>query len=91
MLKTSVKDIYQDLPPLGESGSEVSYFIPYPRNFDEVTKLSDEIKKTWLKATQKKINNITNNQNFIFQEPEKGEPVTLCMDVYKAKSNIMGV
>ena len=31
-----VKDISQDLPPLGEYGSEVSYFIPKTRNFFEV-------------------------------------------------------
>ena len=31
------------------------------------------------------IKNLINNQNFIVHEPEKGEPVTPCMDVYKAK------
>ena len=31
--KTVVKDILQELTPLGESGSEVSRFIPEPRNF----------------------------------------------------------
>ena len=53
VFKTVVKAISQDLPPLGESGSEVSYFIPEPRNFAEVTKLSDDIKKPWLKESQK--------------------------------------
>ena len=33
---TVVKDILQELAPLGESGSEVSHFIPEPRNFAEV-------------------------------------------------------
>ena len=50
---TVVKDISQELTPLGESGSEVSNFIPEPRNFAEVTKLSDNINKPWLKATLK--------------------------------------
>ena len=31
------------------------------------------------------INNLINNKTFLFQEPENGEPVTPCMDVYKAK------
>ena len=44
VFKTVVKEISQDLPILGESGSEVSHFIPEPRNFSEVTKLSDDIK-----------------------------------------------
>ena len=48
---TVVKEISQELTALGESGSEVSHFIPEPRNFVEVTKLSDNIKKTWLKST----------------------------------------
>ena len=69
------------MPPLGESGSEISYFIPEPRNFSEVTKLSDEIKKPWIKATKKEINNLINNQTLILEDPEKDEPVTPCMDV----------
>ena len=43
---TVVKEILQDLSPLEESGSGVSHFIPEPRNFSEVTKLSDYIKLT---------------------------------------------
>ena len=55
MFKTVAKDIEQDLPPLGESGSEVSHFIPEPRNFAEFTKFSDDTKIPWLKAAQKEI------------------------------------
>ena len=33
VFKTVVKDISQDFPPLGESSSEVSDFIPEPGNF----------------------------------------------------------
>ena len=36
VFKTFVKEILQDFPPLEESGSEVSHFIPEPRNFAEV-------------------------------------------------------
>ena len=54
VFKTVVKDISQYFL-LGESGSEVSHFIPKPRNFSEVTKLSDDTKKHWLKATQEEI------------------------------------
>ena len=68
---------------MGESGSEVSHFIPKPRNFAEVTKLSENIKKPWLKATLKKIKNIINNQTFLSEYQNEGEPVTSCMDVYK--------
>ena len=42
---TVVKEISQKLTALGESGSEFSHFIPEPRNFAEVTKLSENIKK----------------------------------------------
>ena len=45
VFSTVVNEISQELTPLGESGSEVSHFIPEPRNFAEVTKLSDNIKK----------------------------------------------
>ena len=85
MFKTVVKYISQDLPPLGESGSEVYHLIPEPRNFSEVTKLSDDINKPWLKSTQKEIKNIIKNRNFLVEDPNKGETVTPCMDVYKTK------
>ena len=38
VFKTVVKYILQEFPPLGESGSEVSHFIPEPRKFAEVKK-----------------------------------------------------
>ena len=53
VFSTIVKDISQELTNLGESGSEVSHFIPEPRNFAEVTKLSENIRKPWLKETLK--------------------------------------
>ena len=84
LFKTVVKQISQDLP-LGESGLEVFHFIPEPRNFSDVTKFSNDIKKPWLKATQKEIKNLINNQNFLVENPKKGEPVTPCIDVYKDK------
>ena len=80
-----VNEILHVLTILGESGSEVSYFIPESRNFVEVTRLSEDINKTWLKSTLKEIKILINNQNFLVQEPEKGESVTPCMDVYKTK------
>ena len=50
-----------------------------------MTRFSDDIKKPRLKLAPKEIKNITNNQNFLIQDPEKGEPMNTCMDVYKAK------
>ena len=39
VFKTVVKDISQDSPPLGESGSEVFHFIPEPSNFGKVSRV----------------------------------------------------
>ena len=39
VFKAVVKEIFQDIPILGEYGSEVSYYIPETRNFAEVTRL----------------------------------------------------
>ena len=50
-----------------------------------MTKLPDSIKKPWLKATLKEINKLINNQTFLLEDQNDGEPVTPCMDVYKAK------
>ena len=75
----------QDLTPFGESGSKVSYFVPELRNFSEVTRLSDDIKKPWLKATLKEIKNPINKQTLLIEDQNEGEPVTPCMDLYKAK------
>ena len=68
VFSTIVKEISQELTALGESGSEVSHFIPDPRNFAEVTKLSDNIKKPWIKATLKEIKNLINNQTFLIED-----------------------
>ena len=85
MFKTVVKEISQNLPPLGKYGSEVSHFIPEPRNFAELTKLLYPIKKPWVKENQKETKNLINNQTFLVEYPKEDEPVTPCMDVYKEK------
>ena len=85
VFSTVVKDISQELTALGESGSEVSHFIPESRNFAEVKKLSANIQKPWIKATLKEINNLINNQTFLVEDQNEGEPVTPCMAVYTAK------
>ena len=76
---------------LGEFGSEGSHFIPDPRKFAEVTKLSENIRKPWLKANLKEIKNLINNQTLLIEDQNEGEPVTPCMDVYKARFNLMEV
>ena len=83
--KAVINEIPQVSPILGESGSKRSYFIPEPRNFSEVTRLSEDINKPRLKSNHKEIKTLINNQNFLVQDPEKGEPVTTCMDFYKSK------
>ena len=50
-----------------------------------MTKLSDNIKKPWLKTNLIDINNLINNKTFLIEDENEGEPVTPCMDVYKAK------
>ena len=62
-----VNEPLQALPIWGESVSEVSYYIPEPRDFAEVTKLLKDIRKPWLKATLKEINNLINNPNLYFK------------------------
>ena len=68
VFSTIVKDISQELTNLGEYSSEVSHFILEPRNFSEVKKLSENIRKPWLKATLKEINNLINNQTFLIED-----------------------
>ena len=46
---------------------------------------SDNMRKPCLKETLKEINNIISNQNFLIEDLEKDDPVTSCMDIYKAK------
>ena len=63
VFKAVVNDISQALPVLGQSGSEVCYLIPEPIRFAEVNRLSEDIKKTFLKSNLKEIKNLINNQN----------------------------
>ena len=48
VFRTIVSEISQELTNFGETGSEVSHFIPEPRNFAEVTRLAENIRKPWL-------------------------------------------
>ena len=48
-------------------------------------KLSNNIKKPWIKETLKEIKNLINDQTFPIEYPEKGESLTTCMYVYKSK------
>ena len=43
VFKTVAREILQDWPPLVENGSEVPHFITEPRNFSDVTKITDDI------------------------------------------------
>ena len=45
----------------------------------------ENIRKPWLKATLKEIKKLINNQTFLIEYQNEVEPVTPCMDVYKAK------
>ena len=85
VFSTVVKEMLQEMTALGKSGSGVPHFIPEPRNFAEVTKMSDNIKKPWIKENLNEINNLINNQTFLIEDQNEGEPVTPCLDVYKAK------
>ena len=44
VFKTTLKEISQDLLPLGESGSEIFNLVLEPRDFSEVSKYLDDIK-----------------------------------------------
>ena len=68
VFSTVVEEILRELTALGESGSEGSHSILEPRNFSEVTKLSENIRKSWLKATLKEIKNLINNQTFLIED-----------------------
>ena len=50
VFKDVINNILQVLPIMVESGSEVSYLIPEPRNFAEVVRLSEYIKKPCVKV-----------------------------------------
>ena len=54
-------------------------------NFADIKGLPADVKKSWLKATLKKIKNIINNKTFIMDNPEKEDSVKPYMDAYKEK------
>ena len=65
VFRTIVSEILQELSIFGETGSEVAHFIPEPRNFAGVTRLAENVRKPWLKATLKEIKNLINNMTFV--------------------------
>ena len=69
----------------------MSHFITEHRNFVEVTRLPADVKNDLLKETSKDIKILINRQNFLMDDPNKGELVKICMDIYIVKSNLMEV
>ena len=62
VFSTIVKDISQELATLGKYGSKVYHFIPEPRNFAEVKKLSEELENLdWKKPQGDKESNQQSN------------------------------
>ena len=57
LFKAVVNELNNEFSTLGKSGSEVSRFIPEPRYFSEVARLSADVKKAWIKATLKRSKN----------------------------------
>ena len=56
-----------------------------------MTRLSEEYQEPFLKTTMEEIKNLMNTKTFLSQDPEKVEPVTPCMNVFKAKFNLTEV
>ena len=76
---------FQNVQALSVSvGNVYSEDYPEPRNFPEVTRLSEGTKKTWFKENLKYIKNLFNNQTFLVQDPGKDDPLTACIDIYKS-------
>ena len=69
VFKDVVNKLKNSLHTLGESGSEVSHFIPETSSFAEVTKLSADVKKAWLKASLKDFKNIINIHSVLMDNP----------------------
>ena len=63
----------------------MSHFIPEPSTFAEVTRLPADVKKALVEATLKDIKIVIINQTFLMDGPEKGDPVTPYIYVYKNK------
>ena len=79
--KAVVNKFLQVLPILGESVIFHSRAYKLCRS-DHIVRSN---KETMDKTTLEDIKDLTDNENVLVQYPEKGEPVTLFMDVYKAK------
>ena len=79
LLKVFVKELKNFLHNLGESCSEVSHFILEPRNFHKSQDYQNMSKR--IKISK----HLINNYNFLMDDPDKGDPATPCIYVYKEK------
>ena len=55
LFKAVENELNNTLDNLVELVSEVSHFIQEPKNFSEISRLPEDVKKSWLKATLKEI------------------------------------
>jgi hypothetical protein len=80
-----------DIPMIGDPGSEVSMFRPEPRNLSEMLKLPVDIRQYWLKADKAEIKNLVENNTFYLDYPREGERVYPTLSLYKVKLDSNGL
>ena len=90
VFKTVVKDISQYYHLWENLVQKFPISFQNLETLMKLKKLSDDIKKPWIKATKKQIKNIIKDHTFLVEDPNKGEPVTACMDVCKTKIQSYG-
>ena len=85
--KDFVNELHKSLHALGESGSEVSHFIPEPSNFSEVTGLPSDAKKAWLKNLERdqKFNQESDLYNIL---PREGRSIGTINGCVQGKNKI---
>ena len=81
-------DISQVLPILGDSRSEVSYFIPEPRKFSEVTRFSDDINKPLAKSNSKGYQKYNQQSDFSSSISKEGWAFDSIHGCLQSKSSV---
>ena len=91
VFSTFVKDIFARIDTFGRIWFRSFSLHSRTKKLCWIKKIIREHKEPWLNETLKEINILINNQTILIEDQNEGEPVTPCMDVYKAKIQSDGI
>jgi hypothetical protein len=75
----------------GAPGSDQTFFLPEPRNLQQIVHMPARYREPWIVAFQKEVVGLLKMSTFEIDHPLPGVLITPVMDIYKCKLTELGL